>query len=459
MGYVRRLSSDLDRWIDQGWVDQGHRESILDDARSRSRHWSAAGALAILGASLLIMSALSFVAANWDGLPPIARIGILVTGLWASFLGTGFSFQRGRPVIGHALALLGCGLFGLSILLIAQSFHMSSFRNTAILITALGALATAIALPSRPVLILATLLAGVWAIAETANPFMPDLIWSYLPLWAVMAVAANRTRSLTSFNLLAIGLVAWSWHALWVLLDNGRLSVFEMASAGTLLAGTIAMLGALARDRQLTGGGVVSGWGAALALFGGHSLQWPLANYWRWNVVEGREGDGRWLDLFGEGSAYPLLMLALLAFLLVAGLLRRADKRIGTGNLIAFIVAGLTAAALPLLARALGDGGLLILRLGVGAAYFALAITLIVQGARDGRRFIGGVGITAFIVQTLYIYTETFRNLLDVSLFFLVGGVLLVGISWGLLRLRKGLSAGPPSDVSEPANQTEETPS
>lgn len=450
MGYLGRLTRDVDRWIDRGWIADEYRDTILDDARSHSRNWTAAGALAILGAVLLIMSALSFVAANWDGTPRLVRILILLGGLWASYLGAGISFKRERPVIGHALALLGSCLFGLTILLIAQTFHMSSFRNTAILITALGALVTAIALPSRPVLILATLLGGVWVGVETANPFMPDLIWSYLPLWAVMAVCANRLNSLTSFNLLAIGLFGWTNHALWVLVDNDHLSVIELASLSTLLAGTIAMAGALLRDRNITGGGVVGGWGAALALLGGHTLQYPLADYQAWRERDVLELDERWAGLFGEGPAFAILALVFLAVLAAAALLRRADGRIGTPALAAFLGAGLAAASIPVLTRLAGPELVLAMRVLLGAAYFALAVTMIVQGARAGRRFIGGIGITAFIVQTLYIYAETFRNLLDVSLFFLVGGVLLVAISTGLLRLRTSLKA--PGDADKEAS-------
>ncbi len=452
MGYLGRLTGDIDRWIDRGWVAGEHRDDILEDARSRARGWTAAGALAILGSVLLIMSALSFVAANWDGTPRFLRIVILLAGLWGSYLGAGISFKRERPVLGHALALLGACLFGLAILLIAQTFHMSSFRNTAILITALGALATAIALPSRPVLILATLLGGIWAIAETANPFMPDLVWSYLPLWAVMAVCANRLHSLTSFNLLAIGLFGWTSHALWILLDNDTISAIEFASLSTLIAGTVAMLGAWLRDREITGGGVIGGWGAALALAGGHSLQYPLADYQRWHDLQSLDLDERWSGLFGSGSSFAILALLFLAILAVAALLRRAESRIGTPALLAFLAAGIAAASLPLLVRIAGPDLVLLLRLLLGAAYFALAVTMIVQGARAGRRFIGGIGITAFIVQTLYIYAETFRNLLDVSLFFLVGGILLVAISTGLLRLRKGLRA-----PDKPGDETEAT--
>ncbi len=71
MSYRARLTGDLERWISAGWVDAANRQAILGDIASRPGRWNAAGALAILGAALLALSALSFVAANWLALIPL----------------------------------------------------------------------------------------------------------------------------------------------------------------------------------------------------------------------------------------------------------------------------------------------------------------------------------------------------------------------------------------------------
>jgi len=96
---------------------------------------------------------------------------------------------------------------------------------------------------------------------------------------------------------------------------------------------------------------------------------------------------------------------------------------------------------LPYLAALLGGESVLILRIGLGIAILAVAVSLILYGSREGRRFTGGLGIALFVAEALYIYGETFGGLLDTSLFFFVGGLFLFGLSMGVLRFQKRMSA------------------
>ena len=98
--------------------------------------------------------------------------------------------------------------------------------------------------------------------------------------------------------------------------------------------------------------------------------------------------------------------------------------------------------ALPFLARAVGPEAVAALRIGVGAAVYAVAIGLILQGARSDRRVIGGVGVAAFIVQSVYVYATLFGDLLDTAVFFLVGGAVLLGLALAAARWRAGREAG-----------------
>jgi uncharacterized membrane protein len=453
MGYINRLTRDLDRWIDQGWVAAEQRQLILADAGSRSRSWSAAGALAILGAVLLAMSALSFVAANWDGMPRIMRLGLILSALWATLLGSGRALDRGAPVLGHAIAVLGAALFGIAIMLTAQIFNMSSFRNTAVLIWTMAALAMAIILPSRPVLILGSLLGALWVGMETANPFMPDILWSYLPLWLTTAVLASRMRSLVCFNLLSFGLFVWISHAMWDVYETGRLSQLEWAVSETLIAATIALAGAHARDWKLTGGGVVAGWGASLTLVGGFVAQTQLENFVRWQNSAYQSGspDERWAALVDiEASAYPVIVGIAIAVIIALAVSRYLRGALSVVHAAGFSLAAGFAALLPALTLAAGPEQVLALRVVLGTAFYALTIILILLGARHGRRFIGGLGIVGFIAQTLYVYSETFGDLLDMALFFLVGGLILFALCAGLMRWQKRLAGVlPPGQTGE----------
>ena len=419
MGYLSRLGRDLDRWIDQGWVEAGNRDAILGDAAARSRHWTATGALTILGAVLLALSALTFVAANWECMPRLARFGVILLPLWASLAGAGQAFDRKSPALGHALAVLAVGLFGVAIVLTAQTFNMASFRNTAVLIWSLAGLVTALALPSRPVLILSALLGGLWAGLEFFNPHYDGALWSYLPLWLASLALAIRLESRVTIHLLGFALILWAGHALLVYREKTELEPAILASLAILIYGVLTLAGAVMRDRGLAGGGILAGWMAAVTA--------GLAV-----LAQNHIDDG---ITHGAGAAAGLyLPLALPALAGLAGLLA---WRVRDGRMTGRSAAGLGAAALTIFALpfVLGTGidgfGL---QLVMGTLLYTASVILILQGSQTGSRAIGAIGICTFIGQTLYVYIQTFGGLLDTALFFLVGGLILFALGYGLMR-------------------------
>jgi uncharacterized membrane protein len=422
MGYRSRLTKDLDRWIGKGWVDAGHRDAILTDAGERSRFWTATGALAILGAVLVAMSALTFVAANWDAMPRMVRFGTIVLALWLAMAGAGRALDRNAPALGHALAILGVALFGAAILLTAQTFNMTSFRNTAVLIWAAAGLASALAIPSRPVLILATLLGALWAGLEVFNPFFTGIVWAYLPLWLATAVLAVRLSSRVSLNLLALGLVCWVGHLLHRYDALAAIADIGLHAAATLIFGAIALTGAVARDRGVTGGGIMAAWFAVVTASLALALQFHL------------DGDAA-SQTAPLGRAYAVLALPAAGVVALIAALRMAARRTSLPATAGLLAAGAIVFLLPYIAPA--DGESMALRLALGLVIYAGAVALIVIGSDSNRRATGTVGIAAFVGQTLYVYAETFGGLLDTALFFLVGGLILFAMSYALLKWRQ----------------------
>lgn len=440
--YAKRLQKDLDRWIGSGLVAAENRDAILADIGDGPRGWSASGALAILGAVLLALAAISFIAANWTDLGNGIRLILIFGTLWACFLLSGWAFSRNRPAIGHAMALLGAALFGVAIVLVAQIFNISSWRYTVLGIGSVGAVVTALLLPSRPVLILASLLGAAWIGFETFNPYASDILWGYLLLWGVSLYTSMRLQSLVSANLLGIGLYIWIAFLVWDYTQNDRLSGLQAISVMTLAAGSTAMLFAALRDRQWFTYGALTNWGATLALVCGFALQFPLAAYENHAARTGDSvtADERWLEVAGISGPHYWVLALFFAALLAAAITWRFATRPDSRTLaLPAAAAGGLALFLPMLAGWLGGEAVLPLRIFVGACLFALAVALILYGAREGRRFTGGIGVALFIAQTLYVYAETFGDLLDTSLFFLIGGLLLFGLSMLVIRLQSRL--------------------
>ncbi|NET30526.1 MAG: DUF2157 domain-containing protein [Cyanothece sp. SIO1E1] len=240
MSYQSRLRRDLDRWQSQGWLSADGKSAILEDVDRQPGRWTPVGALAILGSILIALSAISFVGANWDAIPKLLVFILLLGVLWISLLGAGRAFDRGAPVLGHALALLGAALFGIAIMLTAQTFNLSAFRNTAVLIWSLAALATAMTVTSRPVMILATVLSAMWVWLEIISAAAPNIMWSYALVWSLMLAAASRLQSPVSVNLLGIALIPWLINALGRSLDRAGFLDHQMAALTILCFGLLA---------------------------------------------------------------------------------------------------------------------------------------------------------------------------------------------------------------------------
>jgi uncharacterized membrane protein len=143
-GYKERVTQDLDKWIAAGRVAADQRAAILD-AIPDTRRIDAATALAWVGGLLLGIAIIAFVAANWEGLPRLARFGLLlffflglaVAGAWAT--------HKERPVVSNIALMIASLVFAASIGLTGQIFDIAGDPRAASYGAGLASLALALA--------------------------------------------------------------------------------------------------------------------------------------------------------------------------------------------------------------------------------------------------------------------------------------------------------------------------
>lgn len=206
-GYRKRIEQDLPRWRQAGWVTADGEKAIAAELAQGGWQMSLAPALAMLGAVLFGFAAMSFVAANWQDMPKLFRIALLLGGLLASYAAAGVLFQRNLDAFAQAAILLGVAIYGASIMLISQMYHMEGHPPNAVLLWAGGALLAGVLLRSRPALALAMLLVGSWAGWETA--LSEKAFWPFLAGWAVVTAAIVREHWRPGLHLAAIVLAVW----------------------------------------------------------------------------------------------------------------------------------------------------------------------------------------------------------------------------------------------------------
>ncbi|MEQ8825346.1 MAG: DUF2157 domain-containing protein [Filomicrobium sp.] len=187
--YADRLERDLPQWIAAGWISRDGANAILSEVQERESGETGShrliGILSVLGAVLIGAGVLSFVAANWEAMPRLARLGLLVGAIWTAYVGAAITFQRGLDMFAHALVLLGSVIFGASIMLIAQMYHMNGNPPDTVVLWAAGALLAGAAFGSNPSIVFSLLLACLWAGWETQ--LQDAVFWPFVPVWALLA--------------------------------------------------------------------------------------------------------------------------------------------------------------------------------------------------------------------------------------------------------------------------------
>jgi uncharacterized membrane protein len=146
--------------------------------------------LGILGALVAGFGVILFFAANWSDIPRPLRVLLLLSALVALFA-AGFVLKEVRgthPNIGHAFIFLGTVLFGASVFLVGQMYHVNAHDPLGFLFWALGALAMAAVVRSGPIAALGILSLFAWMVHEIVDSFFYDglaVVPAFLALYGI----------------------------------------------------------------------------------------------------------------------------------------------------------------------------------------------------------------------------------------------------------------------------------
>jgi uncharacterized membrane protein len=169
---ARRVAGEIEAWAHEGVISseqagaiRARYERVLGD-ESRAR---VTNTLFLLGGSVVGLGVILFFAANWDDIPRFVRLALLVAALVAAY-GAGFwltEVQGGNERLGRTLIFIGALLFGASIFLVGQMYHVDAHDPLAFLIWSVGAAAVGVVARSAPLAGLAALTLTAWLVVET----------------------------------------------------------------------------------------------------------------------------------------------------------------------------------------------------------------------------------------------------------------------------------------------------
>ncbi len=380
----------LDRWQQEGLLT-GEKVAELRASLAQSASVRGIRIFAGLGAVLAGLGVILFVASNWASMGPVSRIGVLLAAYGVVVVGAVYAGRHDQPRVSEALWLLATLVLGANIFLVAQIFHYQLTYWQGTLRWMLGALVLGWALRSR--------------------------------FQAAVAIP--------------LGLLTLGWLDTgegWILMGQMEF-LFSDASLRPILPligiGLISLSLLVARDERWDFlRGSTFGWGLALTIVS--------------TVVSTIESQvAEWFFGFAGRSA-QFIILGVAAALLVAAL-KFGDFRWRGSRWLLAGVAGLFALlVLPVATQHwVGEelAGLHLPFFFYVLVVFALTLVTIWAGVEEGRSALVNAGMVTSALLILTQYFSWSYQLLDRSLVFIFGGLILLALAVVLEKNRRALLA------------------
>lgn len=382
-------------WVEKKIISPEQLEEIIKLYPESPRRISQL--LPILASVLIGLSLLTFVASNWDAIPNLARLIILVA-FTIGFYSFGFVRVQ-KSWVGQGLIGLGVVSFGASMILIGQMFHLVAYDATVFVL---------------------------WSLAALGTLFLFRRTFFYLVSSALLL--GGQIYSITSFDhaswllfiLTILGLGTYSYHtkheyAGWILaVSVGIQSIFLLASADfawswiTIISFLMYVVGLGLGKRPVAQGFIV----------------WPAVFSFLFAVFMVFFHEYIYQD--SAFLANPVIYLPVFGILTFLTLwLSRGDKAKWLPMLL----------FMPMFFFTYGDLAYLVI-------LFVYSSGLIFLGDQQSDSSVSKLGIFLFMLSSFLGYVQLAWDFLDKSIFFLIGGLLLFGIHWFLHRRSQWMTKG-----------------
>ncbi|GAA4367981.1 hypothetical protein GCM10023185_40270 [Hymenobacter saemangeumensis] len=406
------IETDGPQWVEEGIISPEQYARLLGRYPEQER---AIGLLPLLGGLLVGLGILSLVAANWQALPELLRLAILLFTLLAAYTAGERALRQGQRPLGIGLLCVGLLTFGAGIVLTGQMYHLVSHDVRALLLWALAGLALTWLYRSRFLFLLTLVILGA-AMAYSVHEFE---VYSYVGL-GLLVLGLGGYWFRYPDNLLGWGFSLGWLTAMGLLLDHTHTPFVWLLP----LLGLLYVAGDwLPRRRE------------ALAV-----QLLPLAAAWfvAASVAANGEAESTLEVLRKAGGAYALALLVLLGAS-AAGKWRQRALPSLSDWLIFLPLFFLPAGPLVIILQ------LLVLYAFAGAVLWA--------GYREQWRAEVNAGTVLFILASALAYFRLTWAFLDKSLFFIGGGVLLLALSWWLRRRNEQILAQTPPLAAADAHE------
>ena len=392
--FLAGLPAEVEHWRASGIISGEQAAAILGsydfpEAAEAPRN-RLVTVLLIMGAVLVGLGVILFVAANWQEIPSGVKLAMMFIGVPVIY-GAGFllRYRFDYPRVGTALIFLGCIAYGAAVHLVAQTYHVPVNHPNLVLYWFLGVLPLAYVVRSQPVLVLA-LVTGLAAVGFRGQEWLLDE--DFIP-------------SLAMPLYLALGLVIFALGRVHESFPSIRVFVPAFQLVGLLFTFGILYL-------------------------------WGFGDLWDW-IGSNREDTGGWFPVTVE---YWVLGVAAVAALIAAWAWMALDARQRAQPLLPLLTEAAPSFLLLLFAVLVvflpwnGETAYPV----VANLFYGLGVVgLAFLGYLRGREALINLSILFFSIWIFTRYFEYSFDLLDRSVVFIVAGLLLLVGGFLLERARR----------------------
>ncbi|MDF2671217.1 MAG: hypothetical protein K0R67_3523 [Paenibacillus sp.] len=386
------------KWVDKQIITQAQYNKLLG-LYEEKKH--AVGVLPVLGSVLVGLGILSFIAANWQDITPWLRMLIVIGAMAGFYAGGERLLNKGQDRLGIAIVGLGLISFGAGIILVGQMFHLTSYTASSFIVWGTAGILLTYIYRSHYLFFISLIIFHAAQLYSTSS----FESFSYTALVIMTAglgyyVFKQQSSLLTWFLCLSVLfhtlLLATSkeWKLLWFLVP-----VMAMYAAGDWVRNRTKLTAI--QSAPLLAAYLV---GLFIVLFSedGYGLR----------LIE---------DVLADARIYLPVMLVLFAVSAV-GKWRNHRETSAFEWLLFLPVAYLPAKSVELIT-------LLVL--------FLFSLYMLWRGYAEEWRLKINIGTILFLFTTMIAYGKLTWNFMDKSLFFIMGGVMLLVLSWLLNRRRR----------------------
>lgn len=392
--HQRIVVGEISRWQEEGTIEEELAALLRSQYPLHPARPNVSQALSIVGAVLVGLGVILFMAANWQQIPAIIKLIAILGGVnLTNYFGWKLRFEPGnQPKMGAALLLLGSLFYGASIWLVAQIFNLDVNFPGGLLLWALGTLGAALATSTLPLGCMAAILGGMWLFANLTWEarqslfFLPNLIGYLVPALALAFHMKSR----------AISWIALVFSGTWLLSIMGPFNFVTVLLFGLGVTGAYFYI----REKQpileqpFLYVGTISTLSALL-----------IATVDNFRTVQ-------YIKLPDVGA---LLALCLTILGVVAWKIPKFKEEMIVCAGLA-VVGSLALGAPPEFSRVIGN---VMLLAGIGAFIYTGLMRIQSAGMVN-------VALVFFVIDIIARYFDVFYTLMNRSFFFVCGGVLLM---------------------------------